>query len=76
MIGNVSEWTTSTASLYPGNTRPVRVPDLEKGRIVQRGGSYLSKPKGERAINALRRGWNPASMKNPSFGFRLARDGA
>ncbi|MEJ7617128.1 MAG: SUMF1/EgtB/PvdO family nonheme iron enzyme [Pyrinomonadaceae bacterium] len=74
LIGNVSEWTASKASIY-GQHPAHACTSRAKGHLIQRGGSYLSKPKGDRAITALRRAWNPSSMKNPSFGFRLASDG-
>ena len=73
LIGNVSEWTSSQASLYPGNNR-LRMADGDPGGNIQRGGSYLSKPRGERAINALRRAWSPPSTPYPNCGFRLVRD--
>lgn len=73
LLGNVSEWTSSQASLYPGNNR-MRLPDDAKGQYILRGGSYLSKHDGDRSINALRRGWSPSSSIFPSCGFRLVRD--
>jgi formylglycine-generating enzyme required for sulfatase activity len=74
MIGNVWEWTSSTASVYPGNTK-LRIPPKDQGQIVVRGGSYQSKAHGEGAITATSRQWVPRSKKDPTLGFRLVRQG-
>jgi formylglycine-generating enzyme required for sulfatase activity/serine/threonine protein kinase len=75
LIGNVWEWTSSKASIYPGNGR-LSVPDQDKDSYVMRGGSYASEPSGERAITATFRDWVPASTKHPTLGFRLVRAGS
>ncbi|HYY59660.1 MAG TPA: SUMF1/EgtB/PvdO family nonheme iron enzyme [Pyrinomonadaceae bacterium] len=75
LIGNIWEWTSSKASIYPGNGR-LSVPDQDKDSYVMRGGSYASEPSGERAITATFRDWVPASTKHPTLGFRLVRAGS
>jgi formylglycine-generating enzyme required for sulfatase activity/serine/threonine protein kinase len=75
LIGNVWEWTSSKASIYPGNTR-LSVPAQDQDSYVMRGGSYASEPSGERAITATFRDWVPASTKHPTLGFRLVRAGS
>ena len=74
LIGNVWEWTSSKASLYPGNARTVN--EQDKDSYVMRGGSYASDPSGERAITATFRDWVPASTKHTTLGFRLVRAGS
>ncbi|MBA3805206.1 MAG: SUMF1/EgtB/PvdO family nonheme iron enzyme, partial [Acidobacteria bacterium] len=74
LIGNVWEWTSSKASLYPGNAGTV--PNSDKDHYIMRGGSYASEPSGERAITATFRDWVPASTKHPTLGFRLVRAGS
>ncbi|HEX8138663.1 MAG TPA: SUMF1/EgtB/PvdO family nonheme iron enzyme [Pyrinomonadaceae bacterium] len=75
LIGNVWEWTSSKASIYPGNGR-LSVPAQDQDSYVMRGGSYASEPSGERAITATFRDWVPASTKHPTLGFRLVRAGS
>ncbi|HEV2914176.1 MAG TPA: SUMF1/EgtB/PvdO family nonheme iron enzyme [Pyrinomonadaceae bacterium] len=75
LIGNIWEWTSSKASIYPGNGR-LSVPDQDKDSYVMRGGSYASEPSGERAITATFRDWVPAATKHPTLGFRLVRAGS
>jgi iron(II)-dependent oxidoreductase len=74
LIGNVWEWTSSKASLYPGSSRTVA--EQDKDSYVMRGGSYASDPSGERAITATFRDWVPASTKHTTLGFRLVRAGS
>ena len=74
LIGNVWEWTSSKASIYPGGR--LTIPDQDKDAYVMRGGSYLSEPSGERAITATFRDWVAASTKHPTLGFRLVRAGS
>jgi len=74
LIGNVWEWTSSPASIYPGGR--LIIPDHDKNSYVMRGGSYLSEPSGERAITATFRDWVAASTKHPTLGFRLVRSGS
>jgi len=70
MIGNVWEWTSSTASIYPGN-RELSVGAGEEGYYVVRGGYYGSTPNGDEAATATRRKWVPATTKKDYLGFRL-----
>jgi eukaryotic-like serine/threonine-protein kinase len=75
MIGNVWEWTSSKASIYPGNTY-IKIPSKEADFIVVRGGSYQSvNPKAAtKEFPATTRQWVAASTKNETLGFRLVRD--
>jgi serine/threonine-protein kinase len=68
LIGNVWEWTSSKASLYPGS--PLQLPDVQKGWIVARGGGY-STPKDK--VSGTRRDWFAPNYKNPVLGFRLVK---
>lgn len=68
LIGNVWEWTSSKASLYPGN--PLKLPDVQKEWIVARGGSYSSQAN---KISAAMRDWFAPNYKNPVLGFRLVK---
>lgn len=73
LIGNVWEWTSSKASLYPGNTAG-QIPTATKDWVVARGGSYSSDPnKRDIPISATYRDWYEPNLKHPSFGFRLVR---
>jgi serine/threonine protein kinase/formylglycine-generating enzyme required for sulfatase activity len=74
LIGNVWEWTSSKASLYPGSSRTIT--EQDKDSYVMRGGSYASDPSGERAITATFRDWIPASTRHMTLGFRLVRAGS
>lgn len=74
LIGNVWEWTSSKASIYPGGR--LAIPDQDKDAYVMRGGSYLSEPSGDRAITATFRDWVAAPTKHPTLGFRLVRAGS
>jgi eukaryotic-like serine/threonine-protein kinase len=74
MIGNVWEWTSSRANIYPGGT--VRLVPGHEDWIVARGGSYLSKPIGARGVTTTLRDWFPATSKDPVLGFRLVRTGS
>lgn len=78
MIGNVWEWTTSEASVYPGNSS-LQLPANERGSIVVRGGSYSSmgkesvKARGGEPLPAAFRQWVPRQTKNATLGFRLVK---
>jgi serine/threonine-protein kinase len=74
LIGNVWEWTSSPASMYPGNRKTIAAQDEDS--YVMRGGSYASEPGGERAITATFRDWIPASTRHSTLGFRLVRAGS
>lgn len=80
MIGNVWEWTSSEASIYPGNINlslfnAERGVD-DRGKIVLRGGSYDSKVTGDEAVTATSRLLVEKTRKHKSLGFRLVREGA
>lgn len=66
MSGNVSEWTSSDAKLYPGNDA-----DLQSGLKVARGTNYAN-PKQTSA--ATFRILNVSTYKDPRVGFRIAMD--
>ncbi len=68
LIGNVWEWTSSKASLYPGS--PLKLPDVQKGWIVARGGSYSSQAN---RVSATMRDWFAPNYKNQVLGFRLVK---
>lgn len=71
LIGNVWEWTSSKASLYPGNLGTL-APE-GKDWIVIRGGGYLSDPaRADRPISSCMREFIPVT-KSPMLGFRLVR---
>jgi serine/threonine-protein kinase len=74
MIGNVWEWTASTASYYDGKS----IKPEEATARIRRGGSFADIIN-ESFRNATDRGWyssaNGEQYKFPSIGFRLARDG-
>jgi serine/threonine protein kinase/formylglycine-generating enzyme required for sulfatase activity len=73
LIGNVWEWTSSKASLYPGNNAG-EIPAATKEWVIARGGSYLSNPDDRQIpISAAYRDWFDPNFKHPSFGFRLVR---
>ena len=66
MSGNVSEWTSSDATLYPGNPNAI-----EKGLKIARGGNYGNAKTASAATTRL---LNPANFKDTHFGFRVAMD--
>jgi formylglycine-generating enzyme required for sulfatase activity len=71
LIGNVWEWTSSKASLYPAS--PLKLPEVQKSWMVARGGSYSSQAN---RISATMRDWFAPNYKNPVLGFRLVRAGS
>jgi serine/threonine-protein kinase len=74
LIGNVWEWTSSKASLYPGNTN--KVPKSMEEWITIRGGCYVTDPANpETPISSTFRDFVPASTKTTLLGFRLVRSG-
>lgn len=78
LIGNVWEWTSSEASLYPGNTSTL--PESKRGQFVMRGGSHQSldpaavKFRKSQEFPATFRQWFPRETRSNTLGFRLVRD--
>jgi serine/threonine-protein kinase len=70
LIGNVWEWTSSKASLYPGNS--LKLPPQNTDWIVARGGSYSSTAN---KVSATMRDWFAPNYKNQVLGFRLVKAG-
>jgi formylglycine-generating enzyme required for sulfatase activity len=68
LIGNVWEWTSSKASLYPGS--PLKLPEVQKGWMVARGGGYSSQAD---KVSATKRDWFAPNYKNAVLGFRLVK---
>ena len=74
LIGNVWEWTSSKASVYPGNSN--RVPKSMVEWITMRGGGYVSDPTDPQApITSCYRDFVPPTSKTSLLGFRLVRSG-
>lgn len=78
LIGNVWEWTSTSASLYPEadiNQVPkeIRMPFEQRGWVIARGGSFATAKSAERATSAATRDWFESNYKNAVLGFRLAR---
>jgi len=70
LIGNVSEWTSSRASIYSG----LPIPPENRDWQVVRGGSYASNPNDQQIpISATYRDWFKPTLRHPTFGFRLVR---
>jgi serine/threonine protein kinase len=75
LIGNVWEWTSSKASVYPGN--PAKVPSSIQDWVTIRGGCYVSDPaKADAPVSACLREFVPPSTKTTLLGFRLVRSGS
>jgi serine/threonine-protein kinase len=74
LIGNVWEWTSSKASLYPGSARKA-VPPEEQEMMVYRGGSYATKMRETPATGTVRN-WQKPSTTHTTLGFRLVRPGS
>ncbi|HYO62377.1 MAG TPA: SUMF1/EgtB/PvdO family nonheme iron enzyme, partial [Pyrinomonadaceae bacterium] len=75
MIGNVWEWTSSDASMYPG-TRRLKLRPEDAGMAVVRGGSYQSSARGDNPVTATTRTWVAKDKRDPVIGFRLVRPAA
>jgi serine/threonine-protein kinase len=74
LIGNVWEWTSSKAYLYPGNKAVI--PDDIKNWVSIRGGAFVSDPaNAEKPVSSCMRDFVPAATKDPRLGFRLVRSG-
>jgi formylglycine-generating enzyme required for sulfatase activity/serine/threonine protein kinase len=72
LIGNVREWTSTRARLYPGNEEDFE--RTEQGWVVMRGGSYRSKANDATQTTATARMWLKPTEKHATIGFRLVRD--
>ncbi len=72
MAGNVYEWTSSRASLYPGNNAVID--PTHKTWMVVRGAAYLTDYKQKPPTTF--RDWFDPSRKEAVIGFRLVRVGA
>ena len=72
MIGNVGEWTSTTAAYYAGNNKLELDATLQNAKVV-RGGSYISQPDGPKPIRVTVRGFVDPKKKDPTIGFRLAK---
>ncbi len=71
LIGNVWEWTGSKAYLYPGSKGEMK--ETEEPHYMVRGGSADQKTTGKTAITSTFRVDIPASRRDATLGFRLAR---
>jgi serine/threonine-protein kinase len=74
LIGNVFEWTSTEAKLYPGNNTLERR-DVKETFLMVRGGSAYQKSSGELAITAAFRQEIGAKKRSVELGFRLVRSG-
>ncbi|MGH9948131.1 MAG: formylglycine-generating enzyme family protein, partial [Pyrinomonadaceae bacterium] len=71
LIGNVFEWTSSPASLYPGSTGEVK--PMPEPHFMLRGGSAYQKSTGPDAITSSFRVAVAGSLRSAELGFRLVR---
>ncbi|HXF43420.1 MAG TPA: bifunctional serine/threonine-protein kinase/formylglycine-generating enzyme family protein [Pyrinomonadaceae bacterium] len=71
LIGNVFEWTSSKAWVYPGSQ--LTLGELPEPHYMIRGGGAFDKSTGENAITSTFRFAAPASRRSPGLGFRLVR---
>ena len=71
LIGNVWEWTSSEANLYPGNSAEKK--ETKEPQYMLRGGGFTSEPTGKEAITSTSRIDFPESTEDDRIGFRLVR---
>lgn len=71
MAGNVYEWTSSKATMYPGN--PLKLPAAQKNWIIVRGAAFVTDYKQKNPTTF--RDWFPPTTKEAVLGFRLVRVG-
>ncbi|MGB7203487.1 MAG: bifunctional serine/threonine-protein kinase/formylglycine-generating enzyme family protein [Pyrinomonadaceae bacterium] len=74
LIGNLYEWTSSRASLYPGSKGTI-LPTAEPKYMI-RGGAALTKSTGPFAINSAFRADVEGSKRDKELGFRLVTQAA
>jgi formylglycine-generating enzyme required for sulfatase activity len=74
LIGNVWEWTSSTAAVYQGNSKwdSLGLPQ-PKGQVI-RGGAYDEPSHGAPKITATRRSFVAPTTKLSTLGFRLVHE--
>ncbi|MDQ3712266.1 MAG: SUMF1/EgtB/PvdO family nonheme iron enzyme, partial [Acidobacteriota bacterium] len=73
LIGNVYEWTSSKASLYPGSVAAELKEPLKDSIYIFRGGSAFNKSTGDKAITSTYRGTIDITKRDAQLGFRLVR---
>jgi len=73
LIGNVFEWTSSEAGLYPGNDGQVQ--KTSERHFMIRGGASNYKSTGPAAITSTFRTPIAGTKKDAGLGFRLVRSG-
>jgi serine/threonine-protein kinase len=71
LIGNVWEWTSSEANLYPGSSGEIK--KTKEIQYMLRGGGFTSEPTGKDAITSTTRIALPESTEDDRIGFRLVR---
>jgi formylglycine-generating enzyme required for sulfatase activity/tRNA A-37 threonylcarbamoyl transferase component Bud32 len=71
MIGNVWEWTSTQASLYPASG--LNLQDSMKDSFIVRGGGYDTHLRGKERVTATTREWLLPSYTHSGLGFRLVR---
>jgi len=70
LVGNVAEWTSSTAWLYPESEGSVQIP-MKEPQYMVRGGGARNSSSGERPVTSTWRVDVPALTRHASLGFRL-----